>query len=219
MSILITLTLVGCNVISNNKVISNPKEDIQQLSPDSEKQEYYNNYFTSNKVGFETLIYTKIGDYSVYTRKAENGNIKAEIQIDKTHKLTSYYANKSEYVKYENGNDIEWFRTNDTISFISLIATNNTTTSIKVDNIKKIDYISTNNGIDTVEIESAKDGKIILEIRESTEKIISMKNESMEFRFSDILENNENVAFTPPEHYTNRTANEIYDIINNVLNF
>ena len=211
------LTLVGCNTVSNNNFLLNPKEDIQQLSPDSEKQEYYNNYFTSNKVGFETLVYTKVGDYSVSTQKAENGNIKVEVQIDKTHKLTSYYVNKSEYVKYVDNDKIEWFRTNDTISFISLIATNNTTSSVKIDDIKKIDYISTNNGIDTVEIESVKDGKIILEIRESTEKIISMKNETMEMRFSDVLEKNENITFTIPSKYTDKTANEIHNIIFNVL--
>jgi ribonuclease R len=51
------------------------------------------------------------------------------------------------------------------------------------------------------------------------ETIIKSKARMVYTDVSDILENNENVAFTPPEHYTNRTANEIYDIINNVLDF
>lgn len=216
--IMILPTLAGCAVLNNEVTLIkdgeiNPNQ--QQTNP--EKQNYYNGYFASKDVGFETLVFTKMGDYSVSTIKTENGNMKVEVQIDKTHKLSSYYIDKAEYVEYINGDKTEWYKTSGKTSFISLVGSDNTTTSVKVDDIKSIKYISSKDGIDTIEIENLKNEKIKMEIRESSKKIIYMSGNGIEMRFSDILEKDDKISFTKPSKFTEKSAQDIQSIIFAVL--
>ena len=182
----------------------------------TEKQKYYENYFRSGEAKPEKLYRLKMGDYIVSKTETKNGNVKLEIQIDKTHKLTSYYVDKVEYVEYNDGDKTEWFKTTGDTTLVSLM---NFTQgwSVNPDTIKSIKYISTENGIDTVEIEDVEGGVSISKIRESSKKVIFTGNKEMEMNFSDAIEENNKISFTKPSEFTEKSAHEIQQIIFTVM--